>query len=309
MCINKKRLKGQKPYKTYDPTCNKWITTTERIVPCGKCVDCLTKRTNEWTFRLMKEAERSRSAYFMTTTYGINRDRDGNALFGELPDLSSDFRETLNPKHHTDFMKRLRKANNKYHDTIPIKYFMCGEYGEKNSRPHYHYIIFNMHHDLASRSLMVGSDIWKKGSVDIASFSVASAAYVVRYIMQDNKHDNNTDRYPAFQRQSNGLGSNFLTPEMIHYFRRRLETQVWHPGGFRIALPRYYQTFTNSSGRKEELFTPSQKMMIEEAYAESRMYDDILYMLEPQEWEQTLIRNKNKRFKHEQRKKQERVAF
>ena len=38
-------------------------------VPCGKCPDCVKKRTSQWSFRLRKQAEVSTSAYFITLTY------------------------------------------------------------------------------------------------------------------------------------------------------------------------------------------------------------------------------------------------
>jgi len=37
--------------------------------PCGKCPPCKKRRTSGWSFRLMKEEERSKSALFVTLTY------------------------------------------------------------------------------------------------------------------------------------------------------------------------------------------------------------------------------------------------
>ena len=49
-----------------------------------------------------------------------------------LPEYNS-----LNYKHFQDFMKRLRKSHN------GVRFYMCGEYGEDFSRPHYHALLFN----------------------------------------------------------------------------------------------------------------------------------------------------------------------
>jgi hypothetical protein len=39
-------------------------------------------------------------------------------------------------------MKRLRKKKHSTKDN-PLRFYACGEYGEKNERPHYHAILFN----------------------------------------------------------------------------------------------------------------------------------------------------------------------
>ena len=49
-----------------------------------------------------------------------------------LPEYNS-----LNYKHFQDFMKRLRKSHS------GVRFYMCGEYGEDFSRPHYHALLFN----------------------------------------------------------------------------------------------------------------------------------------------------------------------
>ena len=38
-------------------------------VPCGKCPECVARRTSAWSFRLTKEGERAHSSAFITLTY------------------------------------------------------------------------------------------------------------------------------------------------------------------------------------------------------------------------------------------------
>lgn len=103
------------------------------FVPCQKCVECKQRRTREWAFRLWYEYEASdKKAEMITLTYN-----DENLPLDEwnLP--------TLCKKDYQDFLKRLRKHfNNK-----KIRYFMCGEYGAKRFRPHFHFIIFGIKFD------------------------------------------------------------------------------------------------------------------------------------------------------------------
>merc|ERR1711906_76548 len=93
---------------------------------------------------------------------------------------------TLVKKDFQDFMKRLRKKYNKK----KIRYYQCGEYGEKFGRPHYHAIIFNhtfpdmekvpgKHKDLYTPEIL--KKIWKKGHVSIGTVNFETAAYVANY--------------------------------------------------------------------------------------------------------------------------------
>ena len=44
-------------------------TNSYSYKPCGKCVACLSRRRNDWTYRLTKEKEMSDYTYFLTLTY------------------------------------------------------------------------------------------------------------------------------------------------------------------------------------------------------------------------------------------------
>jgi len=73
-----------------------------------------------------------------------------------------------------------------------IRFFMCGEYGEDNGRPHYHYCLLNYdfsdrYHwrtskrgDRLYRSSFLES-IWTFGHAEIGEVTFESAAYVARY--------------------------------------------------------------------------------------------------------------------------------
>ena len=92
-------------------------------LPCGQCVGCRLERSRQWAMRCVHESQLYEKNCFITLTYNNDFIPPGN---------------TLVVKHFQDFMKRLRK---KYGDGI--RFFHCGEYGEKTGRPHYHAILFN----------------------------------------------------------------------------------------------------------------------------------------------------------------------
>ena len=102
-------------------------TNDEIPVPCGRCPVCSARRVSGWSFRLMKEGERSSSSYFITLTYDTNH----------VP-ISPKGYMSLSKTDIQKFFKRLRKTNEE-----KIKYYVVGEYGSKTMRPHYHIILFN----------------------------------------------------------------------------------------------------------------------------------------------------------------------
>jgi len=82
------------------------------------------------------------------------------------------------------FMKRLRKRLGE----TRVRYYMCGEYGDTNQRPHFHVCLFgedfSEDRERASRSLWTSprlSEAWSKGFAVGGELTRGSAAYVARY--------------------------------------------------------------------------------------------------------------------------------
>lgn len=139
-------------------------------VPCGKCVACRQAHARAWSFRCLAELQAtSKPSWFLTITY----DEAHNPLVLSKRDLQL-------------FNKRLRKAFG------PFRFFACGEYGERKSRPHYHGIYFGLDiKDLkkyaghGERTLFVSdkvSSLWGSGFVVIGSVTPESVAYVSGYV-------------------------------------------------------------------------------------------------------------------------------
>ena len=93
-------------------------------IPCGQCIGCRMRRASDWTIRVMHEASLHSENCFVTLTYG--RDK--------LPPDGS-----LEHRDFQLFMKRLRR-----HFGKTVRFYMCGEYGPLNFRPHYHACLFNV---------------------------------------------------------------------------------------------------------------------------------------------------------------------
>lgn len=145
-------------------------------IPCGMCIGCRMRRAKDWEIRIMHEASMWESNSFLTLTYG----RDA------LPPNAS-----LEHKDFQLFLKRLRKESGKQ-----IRYYMCGEYGPLNQRPHYHACIFNEdfrqdrepYKKSGSGQMMYTSkrldQLWGHGTATVQDLVKESAGYCARYVMK-----------------------------------------------------------------------------------------------------------------------------
>lgn len=149
-------------------------------LPCGTCVGCKLKKSQEWALRCVHEAQMHNANCFITLTYN-----DEN-----LPSDGS-----LKHRDFQLFMKRLRKKCGS------VRFYQCGEYGEKLGRPHYHALLFGHQFDdmkfwkqTKSGEKIYRSPILEKlwtnpktrrsmGWSSVGSMTYHSAAYVARYTM------------------------------------------------------------------------------------------------------------------------------
>lgn len=157
-------------------------------LPCGQCIGCRLKYSQEWAVRLMHENQMHEESCFITLTMN---DEYLN---------SRDNPYSLDRSEFQRFMKRLRKRYGK-----KVRYFHCGEYGEKNSRPHYHAIIFGM--DFEDKELFQVRDeirlytsetlakLWPYGFVTIGEVTMESCAYVARYVTKKIKGKDAENHY------------------------------------------------------------------------------------------------------------------
>lgn len=141
-------------------------------IGCGRCIGCKLQRSIDWATRCMNEKRMHRDSCFLTLTYDDKKVPE----FGSL--VKSDLQK---------FMKRLR------HDAGPaLRFYGCGEYGERTKRPHYHVLLFNydfpdkrlysrndMDHELYNSKRL--DSLWGFGHSVIGSVDFESCAYVARY--------------------------------------------------------------------------------------------------------------------------------
>lgn len=154
-------------------------------IKCAQCIGCRLEHSLKWAVRLTHEATLYEDNSYITLTYDDQRVLTQHKLKNEHPVLTDG---TLFKKDFQEFMKRLRER----HSGRTIRYFHCGEYGEKNYRPHYHAALFNYGFpDKYPYTVRNGftvyrskelEEIWPFGNSEIGSLTFQSAAYVARYI-------------------------------------------------------------------------------------------------------------------------------
>lgn len=202
---------------------------TTKPVPCGKCPECLKRRTSGWSFRLLQEEKTACSAHFITLTYDTQY----------VPITDRNFK-SLDKQDLQKFFKRLRFNHNPTNlpGIPPIRYYAVGEYGGKTMRPHYHIILFNAHITLIQPS-------WGLGHVHYGKVSGASIGYTLKYVCKPGKvplHKND-DRQKEFALMSKGLGKNYLTEAMKQWHLNDLEGRMYCnlTDGKKISMPRYFK--------------------------------------------------------------------
>jgi len=141
-------------------------------LPCGQCIGCRLERSRQWAVRCLHESQLHEHSCFVTLTYSDEH-----------------LRPSLHYPDFQKFMKRLRKKFGK------VRFYMCGEYGEQFSRPHFHACLFGVYFDdrvvwkrLESGSILYRSAaleaLWPFGFSSVGDVTFESAAYVARYVMK-----------------------------------------------------------------------------------------------------------------------------
>lgn len=188
-------------------------------VPCGKCINCRIAHSREWAVRIIHEMGEYENNCWFTLTY-------------DQENLPSD--NSLSKRDCVNFFKRLRKS---FDFQRKFKYYLAGEYGEINGRPHYHVIALG----LGQRDKEKIEKAWGKGIVHIGTVTYDSARYTADYIQK--KYSGNKqklvygERQPPFQLQSLKIGEKYAL-DNAEQIKKNLNITY---RGQNVGIPRYYK--------------------------------------------------------------------
>lgn len=215
--------------------------------PCGYCIGCRLEYSRQWAVRMVHESMLYEDNVFLTLTYNDNN----------LPKHGS-----LDKNDLKLFIRRLRNyAKN------PIRFYACGEYGEKFARAHYHACIFNL--DFSDKEILhkgrlrkfsgkvrehnlddmyISSDlgkIWKKGFHTIGKLNFETAAYTARYVtkkingkMKENYYGKREPEFALMSRNP-GIGAPWIEKYLTDCYPKDFFTLR----GMKMRPPRYYDSY------------------------------------------------------------------
>lgn len=203
-------------------------------VPCGKCLNCLSDRRNEWSIRLAIHVMAcERMPLFLTLTY------DDEHLPHLLPDGAvicgiegEGYPATLHRPHVSAFLKEYKRVHDLGNDRFT--YFGCGEYGDADrftGRPHYHLLFFDdnrlyqLFDDDPFKAIQSVQSEWKHGFVHICIAGFDGIHYVSKYVLKQD-HVEVQGLVEPFTIASKGLGMNFLKTQAAARIRSKMETLI-----------------------------------------------------------------------------------
>lgn len=220
----------------------------------------------------MHEAQLHEQNSFITLTYRTE----------ELPKNNS-----LNYTEYQSFMKRLRKISK-------VRFYMCGEYGEENGRPHYHACIFGeafLKDRYAWKKTKAGyqlyrsptlEKLWTKGDSNIGDLTFDSANYVAGYVTKKLTGDGNDKYYNIYDVETGEIhermkefGRMSLKPGIGHnwlrlYWNETKEGKVI-VNGKEATAPKYYRKYFKNSIHGDTITDEMQKQFKPEDNTDERL--------------------------------------
>lgn len=223
-------------------------------LPCGKCSKCRVKRSMSWSIRAQHELRSNfDNGAFLTLTvapHSINFFSNGS----------------LDHRPFQLFMKRLRFRLGKKN----LKFMMCGEYGPKLQRPHYHCMVFGHqfddlkihHYNIYNQPVYISKELfksWDLGFSTVGEANLVSAGYIAQYTLKKDFGARNEDEFetqtvikdgkcvkkrfmkgglkPEYMLCSKGLGLDFFIENYEDFYKAN---RILALDGKSFPIPRYY---------------------------------------------------------------------
>lgn len=200
-----------------------------------------------------------KTCFFVTLTYDEEH----------VPRDDETFLMVLDKRDVQLFFKRLRKKfpNN------GIRYFLCGEYGPKDLRPHYHALIWNLPEDNSPKRIKTQKlieSIWQQGGVYVGEdVSGGAINYCAKYCLTPSFTPDSLPKPFLLTSRRPGLGSNYVTAQTIKYHQTNNLVVI---DGTPLPLPRFYKNKVESREVSKRKYYENEKRLKEE---EEQFYRDM----------------------------------
>ena len=174
----------------------------------------------------MHESQLRPPAWFVTLTYSPEN----------VPENGS-----LNPADPKRFVERLRRRTRRR-----LGYYLCGEYGSKTKRPHYHAVLYGADLlDRARRTTRHGAPVWVSptletawglGHHELTPVNAAAAYYVAGYVTKKQRPQDAPHQWTRVNPLTGELVE--LEPEFMRSSRRPAIGRRWIERYWRDVYPR-----------------------------------------------------------------------
>lgn len=258
MCLYPKLIQNKKYTITKKNSGNVPELKDERVkfvpVGCGKCIECLQKKSREWKVRLQEEIRHNNTGKFVTLTFTneslIQLENDLLDKAKNIKDKRFKHQNAIHPNLIASravrlFLERWRKKYKK-----SVRHWLITELGSNSTeRIHLHGILFT---DVNTEVIQ---NIWKYGNIWIGKYvNNKTINYIIKYCTKiDITHKN----YVPLILCSNGIGKGYIDrydaqnnkfndTDTKEYYRTK--------EGFKIALPVYYRNKIYNDDERERLW-------------------------------------------------------
>lgn len=173
---------------------------------CGQCMPCRVNRRRLWQTRMTLEAASSEAVFFLTLTLKPEYLNSAERMDECEPGTSV---RDVSVREGQLWLKRLRYQLG----AERVRYYLVGEYGERNWRPHYHAVLFGGR-GLQGLAQSAFAESWPHGGVHVGVGEWDSYGYIGGYVTKGlTKAGSGLDgRRPEFARMSlrPGIGRDSL---------------------------------------------------------------------------------------------------
>lgn len=217
-------------------------------VGCGKCFECCQQYSTMWSQRIMDEASLYKENCMITLTYA---ETDGTLCKRDVQLFIKRLRERIKPKK--------------------IRYYLCGEYGGKGNRPHYHVIVFNYFpndavfvkkdkNNVVYYSSKFIEDVWQKGFISVGNVTINTAKYCAKYLGKFDIRPHQVKPFTLMSRRP-GIGALCINGDMLidgcRYFK-----------GKKYYLPKYYIDKLESKGYNVDIIKATRKEYVKRKFGD-----------------------------------------
>lgn len=227
---------------------NSFETKDGHKVPCGRCYNCCLNRVNGWAFRVDQHAKYNvYNGWFLLT-------------YATCPRTPNNFRtlKTLDIQNFIKCLRRLEAKEYKPGETrMRVSYLMCGEYGTKNKRPHWHCFFFNL------RNINNVQLAWHHGFTTCdPTLTHGNIFYTLKYQFKDHSISrvgrfSDDDRMREKMLVSKNFGERYLTPAVKRFYlkEQNLEHSCFiQVEDYKHPMPRYYRNKIYNDEQKERIY-------------------------------------------------------